>query len=449
VLLKPRREVFAFAGGLLMSLACLLAGTAAAQTSPPRLRLSLREAVTRALQANPQVMMATLSVTEQEQTAAVARSALLPQATLEVPERAQRLNIQAGFGRSFPGIPQHAGPFQVFQAGTLFSVPLLDLSLWHRWQQARHLTERSRADQQTIREQITLLVVSQYLSGLRAAADVRAAEARVELARALYRQAQDLAQQGVATGLDVLRAEVELRNEEQRLIQSRTALQTTLYGLARLLNVDPATEIELSDEVSFYATPAFQAEATIAQAWAHRPELKALEAELRSLEAERAAVRAERFPALRAAGNWSEQGLSVNSVIPVYAYEVRLDLPLVTGGRIRAEIAREEARLARLLQQQQDLRNQIAMEVRVALANLESARHEVEVARLGVTLAEKEVELARDRFQAGVANNVEVVQAQDALARAQDNQIGALFRYNQARAELARATGQMEALYAR
>src|SRR5579884_4175884 len=406
VLLKPRREVFAFAGGLLMSLACLLAGTAAAQTSPPRLRLSLREAVTRALQANPQVMMATLSVTEQEQTAAVARSALLPQATLEVPERAQRLNIQAGFGRSFPGIPQHAGPFQVFQAGTLFSVPLLDLSLWHRWQQARHLTERSRADQQTIREQITLLVVSQYLSGLRAVADVRAAEARAELARALYR-------------------------------------------LARLLNVDPATEIELSDEVSFYATPAFQAEATIAQAWAHRPELKALEAELRSLEAERAAVRAERFPALRAAGNWSEQGLSVNSVIPVYAYEVRLDLPLVTGGRIRAEIAREEARLARLLQQQQDLRNQIAMEVRVALANLESARHEVEVARLGVTLAEKEVELARDRFQAGVANNVEVVQAQDALARAQDNQIGALFRYNQARAELARATGQMEALYAR
>jgi outer membrane protein len=449
VLPKPRRDVWTSARGLLVCLACLLTGTSTAQTPPLRLQLSLGEAVTRALRANPQVLIANLSVTEQEQAAAVARSALLPQATLEVPERAQRINIRTGFGRSFPGLPQHAGPFQVFQAGTLFSVPLLDLSLWHRWQQARHLTDQSRADQQTVREQITLLVVSQYLSGLRATADVRAAESRVELARALYQQAQDLARQGVATGLDALRAEVELRNEEQRLIQARTALQTTLYGLARLLNVDPTTEIELTDEVSFYATPAFEAEATIAQAWAHRPELKAIQAELRSLEAERAAVRAERLPALHAAGNWSEQGLSVNSVIPTYTYEVRLELPLVTGGRIQAEIAREQARLERLLQQQQDLRNQIAMEVRVALANLESARHEVEVARLGVTLAEKEVELARDRFQAGVANNIEVVQAQDALARAQDNQIGALFRYNQARAELARATGQMEALYAR
>jgi outer membrane protein TolC len=66
-----------------------------------------------------------------------------------------------------------------------------------------------------------------------------------------------------------------------------------------------------------------------------------------------------------------------------------------------------------------------------------------------VDLAQQEVTQARDRFQAGVANNIEVITAQDELSRANDNQIGALYRYNQARADLAHATGQMESLYAK
>ena len=73
----------------------------------------------------------------------------------------------------------------------------------------------------------------------------------------------------------------------------------------------------------------------------------------------------------------------------------------------------------------------------------------MDVANLGVQLARQEVEQARDRFQAGVANNIEVITAQDELARANDNQIAALYRYSQARADLAHAAGQMEALYAR
>ena len=100
-------------------------------------------------------------------------------------------------------------------------------------------------------------------------------------------------------------------------------------------------------------------------------------------------------------------------------------------------------------QQEQDVRNRIALEVKTAIAQLASARSEVDVANLGIHLARQEVEQARDRFQAGVANNVEVVQAQDVLARANDNQIAALYRYNQARADLAHSVGQMEALYAK
>jgi outer membrane protein TolC len=102
-----------------------------------------------------------------------------------------------------------------------------------------------------------------------------------------------------------------------------------------------------------------------------------------------------------------------------------------------------------LHEQQADLRNQIALDVKTALINLDSARNEVKVANLGVQLSNEEVDQARDRFKAGVANNIEVIQAQDSLARANDNQITALYRFNQGRADLARAVGQMEKIYSK
>ena len=82
-----------------------------------------------------------------------------------------------------------------------------------------------------------------------------------------------------------------------------------------------------------------------------------------------------------------------------------------------------------------------------ALAQLEAARVAVEAANIGVSEATEEVTQAEDRFRAGVTNNIEITTAQDELARANDNQIAALYNYNQARADLARATGKMEALY--
>jgi outer membrane protein TolC len=105
--------------------------------------------------------------------------------------------------------------------------------------------------------------------------------------------------------------------------------------------------------------------------------------------------------------------------------------------------------LQKIDQQKADLRNQIALDVKTALLNLQSARSEVQVANLGVQLAKEEVDQARDRFKAGVANNIEVISAQDSLSRANDNQIAALYRFNQARADFARAVGQMEKTYAK
>jgi len=124
-------------------------------------------------------------------------------------------------------------------------------------------------------------------------------------------------------------------------------------------------------------------------------------------------------------------------------------MPIFTSGRIKAEVVKADLELQKLEQQKIDLRNQIALDVKTSLLNLESARNEVKVANLGVQLAKEEVDQARDRFQAGVANNIEVISAQDSLSRANDNQIAALYRYNQSRAEFARAVGQMEKTYSK
>jgi outer membrane protein TolC len=271
----------------------------------------------------------------------------------------------------------------------------------------------------------------------------------VDLAQALFTQASDLQKNGAGTGIDTLRANVQLQNEKQRLIVARTQLDTALFALARLLNIDPHRPIGLADQVSFFETPAVSAGQTIERAYDTRPELRQIRAQQQRAGLEFKTAGDQRLPKLSLSGAWLEQGLTPGSAIPVYQYEASLDVPLFTGGRIQAERAKAEIAIRQLQQQEQDLRNRIALEVKDAVAHLDAARGEVEVARLGIDLARQEVEQARDRFQAGVANNIEVITAQDELSRANDNQIGALYRYNQARADLAYASGQMEALYAK
>jgi outer membrane protein len=417
-----------------------------AQEKPP-LRLSLVEAVQVALRQNPQVQIAHLEVATSREDQSIAHSALLPQANLQVSDAATRRNLKAFIGRRLPGMPQHAGPFQTFQAGPGFSVPVFDLTLWRHWQAAGKMLDRSQSQELTVREQTTLLVVSKYLGSLRAAAGVSAAQSRVNLAQALYDQAVGLQAEGISTALDTLRANVELQNEKQRLIVAETSHKTALYGLAQLLNLEPEENVELQDEKEFFETPEFTLEKGVESAYAHRPELQALSARESAVALEKQAAGEARLPKVVAGGNWGYQGTSASSSIPAYQYQVTLEVPLFTSGRIRAENTQAALELEKLDRQIKDLKSRIALDVKTAAAQFDSARHEVEVANLGLQLAREEVNDARERFQAGVANNIEVITAQDALSRASDNQIGALYNYNQARASLAHATGQIENLY--
>ena len=421
----------------------------AAQVDGSPLKLTLDRAVGLALKQNPTAQIAVLQAAQSVQDKNIARAALLPQADLQVYDAVRRSNIEAQLGINFPGFPQHIGPINIFNAGPSFGMPVFDLNLWNRYRSAKAGANVSKDNSLSTREQVILLVVSQYIGTLRAMATVEAAQSRVELAQALYDQAADLQTEGVGTGIDTLRANVELQNEKQALLVAQTDRDASLFGLSKLLNLEPRQEIELADSLSFFDTPQPEVDPSIDEALAARPEWKALQEQTKAAEYDKKASQDLRLPTLRVDGDWAYQGTRLNNGIPVYNYQATVDVPLFTGGRTHAEIVKSDLQLKVLGEQKADLRNQIALDVKTALLNLKSARNQVEVANLGVQLSKEEVDQARDRFKAGVANNIEVIQAQDALARANDNQIAALYRFNQARADFARSIGQMEKVYAK
>jgi outer membrane protein len=443
------RRVRRLAGLLALLLMMQAVPLRAKDVAPAPLQLTLKDAVALALRQNPQVAIANLDLVESAENRNLARSGLLPQVSFSASDKVTRGNVAAFLGTGIPGFPGHNGPFWVIQAGPGFSAPVFDLTLWRRWQAARETVQTSAAQQTTARELNAQLVVSQYLGSLRAAADVKAAKSRLDLAKALFDLSQDLQRSGVGTGIDTLRANVQYQNERQRYTEAGTELKISLYGLSRLLNLDPQQPIELADEPSFFETPDFSSDDSLTRAYTERPEMKTILSQMRAADLQKRAAQDQRLPRLSVGGGWSLQGVTPNTMIPAYEYAASLDVPLFTGGRIQAETAIAGIAIKKLSQNERDLRNQIALEVKTAIAQIESARTEVEAANLGVSLAQEGVTEAQDRFRAGVANNIEVVTAQDELARANDNQITALYRYNQSRADLARSTGQMEAIYAK
>jgi outer membrane protein TolC len=307
----------------------------------------------------------------------------------------------------------------------------------------------ARADEQTQRENVVSAVVSQYLLVLRAYANRDAVRSRVALAQRLYDQANELQQTGIGLNIDTTRANVELQNEKQNLIDAETQTRTTKYVLAEFLDLPRDQELEVTDHLDFYDLPALEREALLDQAMKQRPEVRSQNSDKRVAKLTTDSNREQRLPQLGFSGFWYYQGAHFNDGIPAYTYEFSLDFPLFTGGRIRAQEARAKLEEDRVEQNRRALEARITREVKTAFDELTAARAAVDVANLGFTLAQDEIAQAQRRFAAGVTTNVEVITAQDALARASDGQIDALYRFNISRADLARATGEIESMYSK
>ena len=409
------------------------------------LRLTLRAAVQLALKQNPQRLAAHLVTLESERDRQIARAPLLPQAGLVANDSLNQYNFQS-VERS-KRLP--AGPYQYVEAGPAFSQTIFDLPQIRGYQIGKEGVREARAEESVTRETVSLAIVSQYLLVLRAQAKYEAAKARVALAERLFQQAEELQKTGVGLKIDTLRANVELQNEKQGLIDAQTATRTTAYVLAELLDLPLDQEAEAADRMEFFALPVYDRPTMLNRALANRPEMSSIASQQRIASLAHKSASEQRLPQLDFSGFWYYQGEHFNDGIPAYTYALGLSLPLFTGGRIQAEAARASLEEQRIEENRRQLELRIVREVKSALDELESARNSVEVANVGMTLANDEVAQAQRRFQAGVTTNIEVITAQDEFARASDNQIEALYRFNQSRANLARAMGDIEDTYSK
>jgi outer membrane protein TolC len=424
---------------------------AAAEAAPPpapALALTLNQALRTALDQNAEIHRSLLAIAQSQESRREAASSLMPNLEADATGQRVRPNLDVAFGSPVPAylnIPVYNWGIVGLQA----SVPLFDLSLWNRWKAAKNGEQTARTKAREVREQITALVVGQYLRAQRATEAVKAAQSRVDLAQALVQLAEDQQKNGLGTRLDTLRAQVQLRNEQQNLIQADTQLQTARFGLVRLLNLDPATRVEVADSLAAPIMPQFTFQEAYRTGLSQRPELASLEARERTQQNLKDAARSLALPSVVASASYGSTGLESGTWTSTYTINLGVKVPLFTGGRISAQTARAQEELASIREERRGLQAQVGQEIQVAQAELAAGRNEVEVAGQAEALATEALEQARHRFAAGVSNNIEVVQAQDELARATDNKINALYRLNQSRADLARAMGQLEPLFVR
>ena len=406
--------------------------------------LSLREAVQLALKQNPEEMVARIQVEQGRRESDRALANLLPQAAIDSRVSIWRFNLQSFLAGHTPSV---IGPFQTLDSGGSFSQNALNLPLIRQYQSSRQNITTAKAVLSGTREGIVSAVVTSYLLVLRAKATLDAAEVRRKLAQRLFDQAVQLEKNGVGTGLDTLRANVELQNEVQREIDASSSVQTTSYSLADLLSLPPGKEVETIDAMEYNQISAINGDALIQRAYQQRPELLAIASEQRAALLATKAASEQRLPSITFQGTYFEEGRVFKDSIPSYQYSGTLHIPLWTSGRISAEMAEAKLQERRLDEQKHGIANAVLQQVRTAIEQLQSSSSAVEVADHAFDLAKQEVAQAQRRFAAGVSTNIDVITAQDELARASDNQIEALYRYNQSRADLARATGDAESVY--
>jgi outer membrane protein TolC len=412
---------------------------------PQPYRLSLDEAIARGLRANLRVLTSGAAIEEAAGARERRLSALLPKAQGALPVTLQSRNLHA-FGISLPNVPEVVGPFGTVDFRMYFSQPVIDLPSYHRWKSSEKQEQATRLDYQSTRNAIVELVAALYLNGESAAARVASAQSRVDTAQALYQLAVKQHDAGVATGVDVLRAQVALANERQNLVEAKNTFQQTLLALERAIGMQPGTVIELTRKLCYQPLTPPNVEAAVSGALGQRDDYRAMEKQREALVEQQKANHSRYLPSLSVDGDYGGIGRTLNKIRATTTLSATLRFTLFDRDRA-GESTELASRISALDAQIADLRRGIEQDIRSALLNLEAASEAVSVAQQGQQLAERELRLSRDRFRTGVTNNIEVTTAQDSLARAEDNYTAALTQHEAAKVALARALGGTEKSY--
>lgn len=439
---------------LLFAMATVLPAFAQLQTRPPVLQLSLKQAVQLALapEGSTRVKLAEEALKQAESRADQSRAALLPDFEGSLQYQNETSNL-AAFGLTFPkipipgfSIPTFVGPYGVLDARATVNQSVFDFSSIRRYQASKVAIEATRADNEGTRDQVTDQVARAYLAGLRAQASLDTERANVELSETLLRLAQQQKAAGTGTGIEITRAEVQLANDRQALLVSENETDRTRLQLLKVIGLKLDNPVELLDRLSFIPVDSIDIPQALATARERRAELRAQQRREENARLNSSATKLERLPSVSAFANYGDIGSSFNNALPTRAVGASLKIPIFDGGRRDARRAESVSQFREESIRTADLRDQIELDVRVALDSLRSAEAQVKAAEEGLSLSQMEVAQAERRYKAGVSNSVEVTDAQTRLARARDNRVNALYNYNLARIDLGTATGTIQSM---
>ena len=417
----------------------VVSGTA---TATP-VRLTLRDAVDRAIKNN----LATLVGTEAERLAFAKRqqdkAELLPKLDAFVAAEQRQVNLAAFGFTGFPGVRQIIGPFSLMDARATLSQPLLDLELRHNLIASTEAHRATTLTNANTRELVVLAAIDEYFHVVSSQSRVVSVEAQLARATALHGRAVDMKNAGLIPGIDVLRAQVEQRTLEQRLIQSRNLVENNKLTLARVIGLPLDQVFTLVDSLPPEGGPVPSLQALLETAFSRRADLMALDARVRSAEEDFKATRSRKLPTIGVHGDYGVTGPSPTNNHGTYSVRVEARVSIFDRD-IEGDAAEDQAILRQRQAERDSLRGRVEMEVRSAFLDLQSAEEQLRVAREAQTLSQQQLDQAQDRFSAGVANNLEVIQAQEDVALGDERVIQGLYGFNIARALLARATGSAE-----
>jgi outer membrane protein TolC len=408
--------------------------------------ISLSNAIDRALRYN-------LGMFVSESETRVARSErmraladLLPNVRLAVTEDAQQINLAAYGFNGFAGGRSVIGPFGLFQAGARLSAPIVDVRLVHELRKESQELAAANFSQQNVRELVVLITTDLYLESIADAARVDSARAQLRTAQAVYDRAVNMKNAGAVPAIDVLRAQVQLQGQQQRLVAVENELAKQKLTLAKAIGLPLEQQFNITDVLPAGDIEMPDAAQALETALAFRADYLRARASVRAAEESLKAAQSRRLPALALNSQYSDMGHSPVSSHGTFVVEATVSAPLFDGGRIKGEIEDAKAVLDRRKAEADSLQFRIEYDIRTARLDIQSATEQVRVARSANELAGQQIVQAQDRFSAGVADSLEVVQAQQALATANENYTSGLFALNAARASLAHAIGNAESM---
>jgi outer membrane protein TolC len=412
--------------------------------APDSMSLSIAEVIKRALDHNLGVLLAEEGAKGEAGARTVALSALLPHLSGNISAARRKTNLEA-FG--FPlreEFPRIVGPFSVFDARVFVSQTVLDMSEINEFRASEHSLAATKHAFRSARDLVILVAANAFLQTIAAGARADTTRAQLETATTLHQQAISLRAGGLVAGIDVVRAEVRLSTERQQVTVATNEFEKAKLQLARVIGLPVGQAFTLIREIPFVPTPDLTLEEALQRAYRDRPDYLAALERVQAAEASRKAVQGEALPSVRLSADYGAIGLHWSDALPTFNVLGEVKVPIFEGGRVQGRLAQADADLRTRRAEADDTRAEIYYDVRTAFLDLKASEEVLQTATRARELADMQLTQSRDRFAAGVASNIEVVESQEAVALANEQYIAATYAFNLSKAMLARSLGSAE-----